>query len=65
VLPTGEVVAELPQYVAAALPVVLPLGDASSLYERIGDLLPQGAAVLCVVLLLGTGVRQAVQRKIA
>ncbi|GBD06557.1 Apolipoprotein N-acyltransferase [bacterium HR21] len=65
VLPTGEVVAELPQYVAAALPVVLPLGDASSLYERIGDLLPQGAAVLCGVLLLGTGVRQAVQRKIA
>lgn len=63
VLPTGEVIAELPPYVAAALPVVLPLGQAWSLYEHIGDMLPCVAAVLSGVLLGIAGVRSALQRE--
>jgi apolipoprotein N-acyltransferase len=51
VLPTGEVLAQLPQYEAAALPVVLPLRREQSLYERFGEGLPHAATGVSLLLL--------------
>lgn len=55
VLPTGEILAQLPQCVSGALPVVLPLGRSGSLYASIGDALPQGLAAVSCLLLVGIG----------
>ncbi|MDW7997125.1 MAG: apolipoprotein N-acyltransferase [Bacteroidota bacterium] len=55
VLPTGEVLAQLPQYKAAVLSVALPLVRAHSLYEYIGELLPQGVALIAGLVLLAAG----------
>ncbi len=55
VLPTGEVLAQLPQYISAALPVVLPLGHSGSLYQSIGDALPQALTAVSCLLLAAVG----------
>ncbi len=55
VLPTGEVLAQLPQYVPGALPVAVPLSRTTpTLYERTGDLLPQSLTLLGSLLLGAT-----------
>ncbi len=57
-LPTGEVLAELPQYRSAALAVSLPLYSAESLYGTLlGDALPMGCGVVAVAVLLAAWVR--------
>ncbi len=57
-LPTGEVLAKLPQYRSAALAVALPLYSAESLYGTLlGDALPMGCGVVALAVLLGVWVR--------
>jgi len=63
VLPTGEVIAELPQYRAAALAVVLPLAQGTSLYVRIGELLPQMLTLASFLFLAAAAFGKSFQRQ--
>jgi apolipoprotein N-acyltransferase len=63
VLSTGEVIAELPQYRAAALAVVLPLAQGTSLYVRIGELLPQMLTLASFLFLAAAAFGKSFQRQ--
>ena len=57
-LPTGEVLAKLPQYRSAALAVALPLSSAGSLYATlVGDTLPMSCGAVALTTLLAAWVR--------